>query len=109
MPAIIFDEKIIQAFAFRTWRGRVGACVIRRPASRRFFIGHAHASGGSAAGRAAASQRLRRRLIGTPPLDRRHGAGLIAIDVGRGRRIRVDAQVDAKALAIVLDALDRRR
>jgi transposase len=44
----------------------------------------------------------------TAPSDRRHGAGLIEIDVGRGRRVRVDAQVDATALAVVLDALDRR-
>jgi transposase len=44
----------------------------------------------------------------TAPSDRRHGAGLIEIDVGHGRRIRVDAQVDATALAVVLDALDRR-
>ena len=44
----------------------------------------------------------------TAPSDRRHGAGLIEIDVGRGRRIRVDAQVDATALAVVLDALNRR-
>jgi transposase len=41
--------------------------------------------------------------------DRRHGAGLIEIDVGRGCRVRVDAQVDAAALAVVLEVLDRRR
>ena len=44
----------------------------------------------------------------TAPSDRRHGAGMIEIDVGGGRRIRVDAQVDATALAVVLDALERR-
>jgi transposase len=34
--------------------------------------------------------------------------GLIEIDLGKGRRIRVDAQVDADALARVLDVLERR-
>jgi transposase len=34
--------------------------------------------------------------------------GLIEIDLGNGRRIRVDAQVDPDALARVLDVLDRR-
>ena len=34
--------------------------------------------------------------------------GLIEIDLGSRRRIRVDAQVDADALARVLDVLERR-
>ena len=34
--------------------------------------------------------------------------GLIEIDLGNGRRIRVDAQVDPEALARVLDVLERR-
>ncbi len=34
--------------------------------------------------------------------------GLIEIDLGNRRRIRVDAQVDAEALARVLDVLERR-
>lgn len=34
--------------------------------------------------------------------------GLIEIDLGNRRRIRVDAQVDAAALARVLDVLERR-
>jgi transposase len=34
--------------------------------------------------------------------------GLIEIDLGDRRRIRVDAQVDADALARVLDVLERR-
>jgi len=34
--------------------------------------------------------------------------GLIEIDLGNCRRIRVDAQVDADALARVLDVLERR-
>ena len=34
--------------------------------------------------------------------------GLIEIDLGGGRRVRVDAGVDAKALARVLDVLERR-
>jgi transposase len=34
--------------------------------------------------------------------------GLIEIDLGNGRRIRVDAQVDPGALARVLDVLERR-
>jgi transposase len=36
------------------------------------------------------------------------GVGLIEIDLGNRRRIRVDAQVDADALARVLDVLERR-
>jgi len=35
-------------------------------------------------------------------------ASMIEIDLGRGRRIRVDAQVDADALARVIDVLERR-
>jgi transposase len=34
--------------------------------------------------------------------------GLIEIDLGNQRRIRVDAQVDPDALARVLDVLERR-
>jgi transposase len=34
--------------------------------------------------------------------------GLIEIDLGGGRRVRVDADVDAEALARVLDVLERR-
>ena len=34
--------------------------------------------------------------------------GLIEIDLGGGRRVRVDANVDAQALARVLDVLSRR-
>ena len=36
------------------------------------------------------------------------GDGLIEIDLGNRRRIRVDAQVDPEALARVLDVLERR-
>ena len=36
------------------------------------------------------------------------GTGLIEIDLGNRRRIRVDAQVDPEALARVLDVLERR-
>jgi transposase len=35
-------------------------------------------------------------------------SGLIAISLGGGRRVRVDANVDAAALARVLDVLERR-
>lgn len=43
---------------------------------------------------------------GTPPASRRNG--LIEIDLGGGRRVRVDAQFDAEALSRVLDLLERR-
>jgi len=36
-------------------------------------------------------------------------AGLIVIELGNGRRIRVDRDFDAEALRRVLDVLDRRR
>jgi transposase len=36
-------------------------------------------------------------------------AGLIVIEVGNGRRIRVDRDFDAEALGRVIDVLDRRR
>ena len=36
------------------------------------------------------------------------GRGLIEIDLGGGRKVRVDAGVDAKALARVLDVLSSR-
>jgi len=35
-------------------------------------------------------------------------SGLIEISLGGGRRVRVDASVDAAALARVLDVLERR-
>jgi transposase len=38
----------------------------------------------------------------------RRTRGLIEIDLGGGRRLKVDADVDADALARVLDVLDRR-
>lgn len=43
-----------------------------------------------------------------PPLRQRRKAGLIEIDLGDGRRLRVDREVDAEALRRVLDVLDRR-
>lgn len=36
-------------------------------------------------------------------------SGLIVIEVGNGRRIRVDGDFDAEALRRVIDVLDRRR
>jgi transposase len=36
-------------------------------------------------------------------------SGLIVIEVGNGRRIRVDGDFDAEALGRVIDVLDRRR
>ena len=39
---------------------------------------------------------------------RRKTSGTIAIDLGSGRRLTVDADVDAAALARVLDVLERR-
>jgi transposase len=38
-----------------------------------------------------------------------NNAGLIVIELGDGRRIRVDRDFDAEALRRVLDVLDRRR
>ena len=35
-------------------------------------------------------------------------SGLIEIDIGNRRHIRVDAQVDPEALARILDVLERR-
>lgn len=45
-----------------------------------------------------------------PPIAkrRRKTAGLIEIDLGSGRRLTVGADVDAAALARVLDVLERR-
>jgi transposase len=45
-----------------------------------------------------------------PPLRQRRKAGLIEIEIelGDGRRLRVDREVDAEALRRVLDVLDRR-
>jgi transposase len=37
------------------------------------------------------------------------GAGLMVIELGNGRRIRVDRDFDTDALGRVLDILDRRR
>lgn len=47
---------------------------------------------------------------GAPPprRARRRRAGLIEIELGNGRRLRVDRDVDAEALRRVLDALDGR-
>ncbi|MBC5799218.1 MAG: transposase [Candidatus Eremiobacteraeota bacterium] len=45
-----------------------------------------------------------------PPISRasKGTRGLIEIDLGSGRRLKVDADVDADALSRVLDVLDRR-
>jgi transposase len=44
-----------------------------------------------------------------PEADRQcRGAGMIEIDLGRDRRVRVDRHVDADALRRVLDVLDAR-
>lgn len=48
---------------------------------------------------------------GAPPRRTRGPAkdrGLIEIDLGGGRCVRVDARVDGKALGLVLDVLSRR-
>jgi transposase len=45
---------------------------------------------------------------GTAVRRRRRKAGLIEIELGGGRRIRVDRDVDAVALGRVLDVLSRR-
>ncbi|MBV9559370.1 MAG: transposase [Bradyrhizobium sp.] len=46
---------------------------------------------------------------GPPPAKRRRkAAGSIEIDIGSGRRLRVGSDVDAAALARVLDVLERR-
>ncbi|RWB36200.1 MAG: IS66 family insertion sequence hypothetical protein [Mesorhizobium sp.] len=42
------------------------------------------------------------------PRTSRHACGLIEIDLGDGRCVRVDRTVDADALGRVLDVLDRR-
>ena len=45
----------------------------------------------------------------SPPVVRgRRRSGVIEIDLGSGRRLKVDSDVDAAALARVLDVLDRR-
>jgi transposase len=49
--------------------------------------------------------------VSAPPRRTRGPAkdrGLIEIDLGGGRCVRVDARVDGKALALVLDVLSRR-
>jgi transposase len=43
-----------------------------------------------------------------PPGRRRRGSGIIEIELGGGRRVRVDRGVDAEALRRVLDALGAR-
>jgi transposase len=45
---------------------------------------------------------------GAPRRSRRKKAGLIEIELGGGRRVRVDRDVDAAALRRVLDVLARR-
>ena len=45
---------------------------------------------------------------GEPPRAAGSRSGVIEISLGGGRRVRVDASVDAAALARVLDVLERR-
>lgn len=48
-------------------------------------------------------------LVRTPACrSKRSASGLIEIDLGGGRRLKVDADVDAAALSRVLDVLARR-
>lgn len=42
------------------------------------------------------------------PTRSRRATGMIEIDLGRGRRVRVDRDVDAAALRLVLDLLSAR-
>jgi transposase len=59
--------------------------------------------GKAASSDALPAQDARRSLL--PP---RRRSGLIEIDLGAGRRVRVDAQFDAEALRRVLDVLEQR-
>ncbi len=48
-------------------------------------------------------------VVPAPSIRSRRGTrGVIEIDLGAGRRLKVDADVDAGALSRVLDVLDRR-
>jgi transposase len=91
----------IAASVVFTWRRqartveKVGACFA--PVQ----ITAAAETGGETAKRVSEDNR-RMRLV---PAAR---TGLIEIDLGNRRRIRVDAQVDPEALARVLDVLERR-
>jgi transposase len=61
-----------------------------------------------ASGLARAEERERDEKV--PPLaNRAKSAGSILIELGHGRRIRVDGDFDAGALGRVIDVLDRRR
>jgi len=42
------------------------------------------------------------------PAERRRGGGRIEIELGNGRRITVEPDIDPEALARLADALDRR-
>ena len=46
--------------------------------------------------------------IASPPRVNRRSRGPIEIELGGGRRVKVDADVDADALSRVLDVLERR-
>jgi transposase len=48
------------------------------------------------------------KIDSSPRRRRRRKSGLIEIELGGGRRIRVDRDVDAAALARVIEVLSRR-
>jgi transposase len=56
----------------------------------------------------APAARADERAISASLARPRQAPGVMVIDLGGGRRIRVDAQVDAAALSRVLDVLERR-
>jgi transposase len=48
-------------------------------------------------------------LVETPPPSRvRKKSSMVTIELGRGRRIRVESDVDTEALGRILDVLERR-
>ncbi len=84
-----------------TWRRQARAAAVVMP---RFAPVQIAPSAETVDGKANPSSEDDRRVRPLPTA--RHG--LIEIDLGNRRRVRVDAQVDPEALARVLDVLERR-
>lgn len=85
------------------WRREARAKELGEPAAPCLVPVHVAAPRPTAAMRSASAEE--------PPRPARFAAkkaGLIEIDLGGGKRVRVDANVDAAALGRVLDVLERR-
>ena len=88
-----------------TWRRRARECTLGAPSSTRLIPVKVFSAPSDAGNHPAAQPTCDKHTEST---GNGCGAGSIEIDLGDGRRIRVDAHFNASTLARVLSVLERR-